>query len=280
MNKTGTKQYWSMTEGVFNCLIDTKRSRAFISAIKKTVKSGDVVVDMGTGSGILSIAAAKAGARRVYAVEIDENNIKTLEKTFIQNNVSDKILILKGSILDVTLPEKVDVVIGEMIATALIEELQVSAMNHIHKFTKKDTRILLNKYDTFVDLVWNNSEYYGYDFPILRYEYPDEAKLKSYPYTRKFNIAHFDFNEKNNDTHIKKRINLISQKNGKINALRLSGKTTFFDGTTLGATFAYDYPLILPIKETRVLRGDNFCVDISYKVGHGIKNLAYEVVKI
>ena len=60
--ENNTEQYWSMTEGVFNCLIDTKRSIAFKKAIQKTVKVGDVVVDMGTGSGILAMFAAKAGA--------------------------------------------------------------------------------------------------------------------------------------------------------------------------------------------------------------------------
>ena len=49
----GSKQYWSMTEGVFNCLIDEQRTRAFEKGIKNTVQNGDVVVDMEPGPGFL-----------------------------------------------------------------------------------------------------------------------------------------------------------------------------------------------------------------------------------
>lgn len=280
MNTSGTKQYWSMTEGVFNCLIDTKRTRAFANAIKKTVKKGDVVVDMGTGSGILSIIAAKAGASRIYAVEIDPNNIRALENTFKENNVSSQITIIKGSILEVKLPEKVDVVIGEMIATALIEELQVLAMNHIHKFTKNSTKILLEKYDTYVDLVWNNENFNGLKFPVLRYEYPDDIKLKSISYSDKENIVHFDFNDIIKKINIKKEFTVLIKKSGEINAVRLSGKTTFYGGDTLGATFAYDYPLILPIESLKVKRGESVCLKLSYKICGGIENLFYSVSKI
>ena len=51
-----TKEYWSMTEGVFNCLIDEERTKAFEKAILNTVKKGDIVVDMGTGSGVLAMS--------------------------------------------------------------------------------------------------------------------------------------------------------------------------------------------------------------------------------
>ncbi|MFA6797581.1 MAG: 50S ribosomal protein L11 methyltransferase, partial [Candidatus Paceibacterota bacterium] len=98
------KEYWSMTEGVFNCLIDEKRTISFSSAIKKTVKKGDVVVDMGTGTGILAMFAADAGAKKVYAIEIDKRNIKTLRSNFLLNGYNNIIEIIEGDVRKVKIP--------------------------------------------------------------------------------------------------------------------------------------------------------------------------------
>jgi hypothetical protein len=130
--------YWSMTEGVFNCLIDEERTMAFAKAIATTVRPGDVVVDMGAGSGVLAMLAARAGAKKVYAIEIDRSNIATLNAVFRANALEDRIVLIHGDVCKVDLPEKVDVIIGEMIATALIEELQVPAMNNMLRFAKRD----------------------------------------------------------------------------------------------------------------------------------------------
>jgi len=268
-----------MTEGVFNCLIDSVRTKAFNKAIKKTVSPGDIVVDMGTGSGVLAMLAARAGALKVYAVEIEPNNAKTLRDTFNKNGLGDVIQVIEGSILDVVLPEKVDVVIGEMIATALIEELQVQAMNHIHKSSKKNVKVLLNQYDTYVDLVFNKNDYYGLTFEILRYEYPNEDELKSVTFSSKQLVDHYDFSKQVKNLKVRKKVPLKISKNGKINGIRLSGRTTFYDGSTLAATFAYDYPIILPIPETTVKRGETYNISLEYVVCAGLNNLKYSIQK-
>ncbi|MCX6713777.1 MAG: 50S ribosomal protein L11 methyltransferase, partial [Candidatus Vogelbacteria bacterium] len=246
------KQYWSMTEGVFNCLIDEERSKAFEKAILNTVKKGDVVVDMGTGSGILAMFAVRAGAKKVYAIELDKNNIATLSAIFKDNKMFDKIIIVQGDVTKVDLPEKVDVIIGEMIATALIDELQVPATNNILRFAKENTKVLLREYKTFVDLVYNNEIYHNLSFNLFRYEYPDLKKLKSTSLSEKHLIYTADFTKINKDLKVNKKIEIKIKKEGILNGIRLSGKTLFYDGSMLGATFAYDYPIILPVDTTPV----------------------------
>lgn len=280
MKAETSEQYWSMTEGVFNCLIDTKRSLAFKKAIERTVRRGDVVVDMGTGSGVLAMFAARAGAKKVYAVEIDPSNVATLANTFTQNGFSDVIEVIEGDITKVHLPEKIDVVIGEMIATALIEELQVPAMNNVLKSARKGCKVLLNVYNTYVDLVYNKESYYGYDFKILRYEYPNEIELSSIAYSPKVLVDTSDFSKLRKDLLVKKKLILQVKKSGKINGVRLSGETIFSDGSKLGPTFAYSYPIILPTDTFLVKRGETFELIISYKISGGLPNLKYALKKI
>jgi predicted RNA methylase len=270
-------QYWSMTEGVFNCLIDEERSLAFKRAIQNTVSKDDIVVDMGTGSGILAIFAAKAGARKVYAVEIDKNNVKTLEKTFAENGVADVVTVIHADVTSVVLPEKVDVVIGEMIATGLIEELQVHAMNNVLRYTNRNFKVLLNYYETFIDLVYNNENYYGCKFKILRYEYPDLDKLRSTEFSKKYSIDKVDFSKPRKHLIVSGEIPIKILKTGTINGIRISGETTFYDGSKLGGTFAYDYPLILPINETCVRKGQVLIVKIKYRISGGMQKLTYSI---
>ena len=253
-----------MTEGVFNCLIDEERSLAFKKAIENTVRPGDIVVDMGTGSGILAMFAAKAGAKKVYAVENDRNNIFTLKEIFKKNKVNKIIELIEGDVTTVKLPEKVNVIIGEMIATALIEELQIPAMNNILDYAKNGCKVLLSKYDSFLSLVDSPSEYYGLDFPIIRYEYPDLLKLKSVDMSELFLYYSVDFNKKNEINDVNADILVRVNKSGFINGIKLSSQTKFFDQSSIWGTFAYSYPIIFPVLKTKVLKGDSFRIRVKY----------------
>jgi len=80
-----------------------------------------VVLDVGTGSGILAIWAAQAGAKHVYAVEA--TFMATHAKRLIEaNGLKDKITVIQSSIEDAILPEKVDVIISEWMGYFLLRE--------------------------------------------------------------------------------------------------------------------------------------------------------------
>lgn len=102
-------------------LRDEQRNEAYRRALEHVVKPGDVVLDVGAGTGILSIFAAAAGARRVYAVE--RTAIAEVARRMIEcNGHAACIEVLESDLEDVELPEKVDVIVSEWMGGFGVDE--------------------------------------------------------------------------------------------------------------------------------------------------------------
>ena len=84
-------------------------------ALEKLVKADDIVYDIGCGSGILSIVAAKLGASKVVGVDLDELCVKVSNKNIELNNVEDLIEIKNGNLLDVV-EGKADIIVSNIVA--------------------------------------------------------------------------------------------------------------------------------------------------------------------
>ena len=102
-------------------ICDRVRTDAFRRAIDAVVRPGDVVLDVGAGTGILSLFAARAGAARVYAVE--QTTVAVLaQELAAANGVADIVHVIQGDIMDVELPEHVDVIVSEWLGGFGIDE--------------------------------------------------------------------------------------------------------------------------------------------------------------
>lgn len=95
-------------------LEDTHRLDAFHRAIDATVRPGDVVVDLGCGTGILGLMACRAGASRVYAID-DGGMIAVARQAAIANGFGDRIVHIQGNSMRVTLPEQAHVIVSDQI---------------------------------------------------------------------------------------------------------------------------------------------------------------------
>lgn len=102
-------------------LNDHSRTAGFIRAVESVVRPGDVVVDIGTGTGILALAAARAGARRVFAIE-SSSMADTAEAVFAANGFADRITVLRGTSSAVSLPEPADVIVAELLGHHPLDE--------------------------------------------------------------------------------------------------------------------------------------------------------------
>jgi protein arginine N-methyltransferase 1 len=100
---------------------DRVRTEAFRRAINSVVRPGDIVLDVGAGSGILSVFAARAGAARVYAVE--RTSIAALARQLAAaNEVADTVTVIHDEATDIELPEQVDVIVSEWLGGFGIDE--------------------------------------------------------------------------------------------------------------------------------------------------------------
>lgn len=91
-----------------------------IKLLEKTIKGGETVFDIGTGSGILAITAAKLGARSVKAVDIDETAVKAASDNVVVNGVTDVVEVMSGNLLD-RVSGQADIVVANIVADVIIK---------------------------------------------------------------------------------------------------------------------------------------------------------------
>lgn len=134
-------------------LNDRGRTEAFIKAIQQTVKPGDVVVDLGTGTGVLAIAAAKAGARKVYAIEAGVIRRQATE-VIKENGFEGQIAVMPGWSTQVTLPEQADVVIGELLGNDPFgEDITDVYRDAVRRFLKPGGKVLSERVELLAVLI-------------------------------------------------------------------------------------------------------------------------------
>ncbi len=102
-------------------LHDDRRTSDYIAALREAIRPEDIVLDIGTGSGVLAIAAARAGARHVYAVEASDI-ADVAERVFAANGVEGRVTLIRGWSRDIELPERADLLVAEVIGNEPFEE--------------------------------------------------------------------------------------------------------------------------------------------------------------
>jgi len=90
-----------------------------IQALEQIVKPGDLVVDVGTGSGVLSIAAALLEAKSVQALDLDEVAVNSAKINVKLNKVQDRVNVSQGNLLD-GVNEQANVVVANILAEVIM----------------------------------------------------------------------------------------------------------------------------------------------------------------
>ena len=99
--------------GYGSMVADRVRVDAYAEALRKTVRVGSVVVEIGTGPGIFAVLACQIGASRVYAIEPSEI-IQVAREIAAANGCTDKIEFFEQFSNQVTLPTRADVIVSDL----------------------------------------------------------------------------------------------------------------------------------------------------------------------
>jgi SAM-dependent methyltransferase len=122
--------------------LDRVRNDAYLNAMRAVIHPDSIVLDVGAGTGIHGLLAARLGARRVYLVE-PEDVIAVAEEIARTNGLQDRVVCIQGRIEDVTLPEQVDVIVSVLTGNFLLAEDLLGALFHARDVALKPEGVLI-----------------------------------------------------------------------------------------------------------------------------------------
>jgi SAM-dependent methyltransferase len=125
-------------------MTDRERNNFYNKELKKYCKD-TVVLDVGAGLGLLSLMACRAGAKKVYAVEVNPLAIAALKKLKEDENLL-QLEIIQAASWDINLPEQVDIIVHEIFGPFLLDEMCLYTLNDVKKHLKPGGRLIPEKF--------------------------------------------------------------------------------------------------------------------------------------
>lgn len=143
-----------------NMFSDPLRMDAYRAAIAEYVKPGSVVVDLGCGPGVFAMLACKAGARRVYAIDMD-SVVDFGRHLAAANGMGDRVQFVCGDSRQIHLPERADVIVSDVRGSLPLHSHAIGTLEDARvRFLAPGGRLLPSN-DTLVCALVENGSLYG-----------------------------------------------------------------------------------------------------------------------
>ncbi|WP_407392300.1 methyltransferase domain-containing protein [Methanobrevibacter sp.] len=241
-------------------LKDNDRLSAFYHAILEYDSNHDLAYDLGCGSGVLSYFLSDY-FKEIIAIEIDKK-----ASDCARENLSgfSNIEVVNSDVLEYNFTKKADLIVCEMLDTALIDEEEVPVLNYAKKFLKEDGKIIPQAIINTVELVNLERHYIHWDEDV---NYEEFSKPIVYS---EFNLLD-DINPE-----FEADLSLKANKNGIINGLKITTYTKLNDNLIIGQSPMLNPPLLIPLDEKSVKVNDLINVKLKYIMGKGIESIQSE----
>lgn len=198
----------------FPMMNDVPRNQAFEKAILARMEPGDTVLDIGCGAGLLSLMAARGGAKRVIAIEGEPEVADVAEQIFKENGYEDQIQLVRGRStglrVGVDVPERADLLVSEIFDVSLLGEDALHTFRHAQReLLKPNAKVIPAQARVWCALVesdelrarYHVDESCGFDlsaFNRLRDPRVLQLDLRRFKYhmlNEPTLVAHFDFEQ-------------------------------------------------------------------------------------
>ena len=238
-------------------LKDKDRLSVFWQAIQEYDSSTELAYDLGCGSGVLSYFLSSK-FDEIFAIEMDNKASKCAK-----DNLADfgNVEVINGNVLDYEFSKKADLIVCEMLDTALIDEEEVPVLNYAKQFLKEDGKIIPQGIINTAELVNLERHHIHWDEDV---NYEVCSKPVVYSQINFLDDINPDF---------KADLKLKANRAGLINGLKITTYTKLDDNIIAGPTPMLNPPLLVPLPDKQVNINDFINVEIKYIMGNGIESI-------
>lgn len=270
---------FSSIDLVGQCLLDRDRSEVFDRAIRNVVRPHHTVLDCGTGSGLLALFAARAGVRRVVALEFDPYIAAVARANVRANGYADVIEVIEADARthQFVAGTQFDVVIAEMLTTGCVDEYQVQAVNNLHRqgVVAPRTVFVPEQQLTFATLTQAQFEFFDLQFPMVlhlwQWQLQGRNKRTICPLSERRLLHGLDFVGGRRDEAISTTAFFSVNADGCVNSLHLDSVSVLTPEIRLGDSPMLNAPVVIPLPARMVRAGEQVCLRIHYQFGGGFE---------
>lgn len=249
-------------------LSDMKRVIPLLRAIDAHCRD-KVVFESGTGTGVLSIMAARAGARAVFCSEIDPAIAAFAKQNIASSGCADRIHLLEGSTLDVTPADlgglAAQVMIAENLSTWQVTEPQNQVINHVRSKLAQPGAISIPAVTrNYLQLA--QTEYTFFDTVKLSCHFFEFSGIRGpIQLSKPALFTEFDYS-KINEVAFDQEVTVTAWTAGTVNSLRLTSPIEYSDGNHFDWSDSLMPPVVVPLASSvNVRAGDQVIVSIRYQ---------------
>jgi len=141
-------------------IADCERFEAYSSAIAKTVRAGDAVLEIGCGPGVFALLACQAGARKVYAIDSEEI-VHFARELADANGFADRMEFIQSDSRKVQLPEAVNVIVSDIRGSLPFFGHAIASIEDARKRFLAQGGRLIPQRDTLKAALIDASEFYS-----------------------------------------------------------------------------------------------------------------------